>query len=94
MVLAENMICGGQTGKDSCQGDSGGPLIASGKVLKFCFLKILIIIWLNKTDNFLKVENKFILVGVTSWGIGCGLENYPGIYTKVSTYLEWINKNQ
>ena len=51
MVLAENMICGGQTGKDSCQGDSGGPLIASGKVLKFCFLKLFIIICLNETDN-------------------------------------------
>ena len=32
-ILADNMICGGQTGKDSCQGDSGGPLIASGRVL-------------------------------------------------------------
>ena len=32
-ILADNMVCGGQTGKDSCQGDSGGPLIASGRVL-------------------------------------------------------------
>lgn len=37
------------------------------------------------------IDKKFTLVGVTSWGIGCGLENYPGIYTKMTNYLQWIN---
>jgi len=32
------------------------------------------------------------LVGIVSWGIGCG--SYPGVYTRVDQYLQWINKNR
>ncbi|XP_028168057.1 serine protease snake-like isoform X1 [Ostrinia furnacalis] len=30
------------------------------------------------------------VIGVTSFGIGCGLPNLPGIYTKVSSFIDWI----
>ena len=35
-------------------------------------------------------QRLWILVGVTSYGLGCGLPNSAGVYTRVSTYTEWI----
>lgn len=38
-------------------------------------------------------SNQPVLQGVTSWGIGCGKENSPGVWTKVSSYVRWIRQN-
>ncbi|XP_054152744.1 ovochymase-like [Oppia nitens] len=38
------------------------------------------------------ISNKWVVVGVASFtGLGCNIDNTPGIYTKVSAYLPWIN---
>lgn len=33
-----------------------------------------------------------VLVGITSWGDGCGVKNKYGIYTKVSSFTSWIEQ--
>ena len=41
-----------------------------------------------------EVNGKWTLVGITSWGDGCGDPNSPGVYTKVSNYITWIDNNK
>lgn len=35
---------------------------------------------------------RWVLTGVISWGHGCGDPSYPGVYSRVSRYLLWIEQ--
>lgn len=37
-------------------------------------------------------RDTWFLVGLVSWGEGCGQEDKLGIYTKVSNYNDWIDR--
>jgi len=34
-----------------------------------------------------------MLCGIVSWGTGCGWDGYPGVYTEVSYFVDWISEN-
>ena len=75
--LLDDMVCAGYPqgfGPDACQGDSGGGLFQYDN---------------NHTNTTTEAPRPF-LVGIVSWGVGCGLPNYPGVYIHVPYYYEWI----
>lgn len=36
-------------------------------------------------------KDRMTLMGVISWGDGCGQKDKPGVYTRVTNYINWIN---
>jgi secreted trypsin-like serine protease len=34
----------------------------------------------------------WVQVGIVSFGIGCGRRDFPGVYTRVARYQNWIGR--
>src|SRR5690606_10830317 len=80
--ITDNMICAGYPpgpgyqAKDSCYGDSGGPLMIRDEA------------------------GEWLQAGIVSWGVGSNADNsehcaqpgYYGVYTRVSRYTDWIER--
>ncbi|NWI22754.1 OVCH2 protein, partial [Sula dactylatra] len=35
----------------------------------------------------------YTLHGITSWALGCGRKSYPGVYTNVGVFVDWIKES-
>jgi trypsin len=75
--IRPGMICAGfySGGFDSCGGDSGGPLLFRPT---------------KDVPGSLPLSSE-VLVGVVSWGIGCGRQDLFGVYSSVSHYRKWLD---
>ncbi|CAL1292015.1 unnamed protein product [Larinioides sclopetarius] len=41
----------------------------------------------------LNEEGRWEVIGIVSWGRRCGDPTFPGVYTRVTSYLDWITEN-
>ena len=37
-------------------------------------------------------NGRWTVIGVTSFGVGCGSDVFPGVYTNVAKYITWIKR--
>ncbi|RZC38257.1 Trypsin domain containing protein [Asbolus verrucosus] len=40
----------------------------------------------------LEESDRFVQIGIVSWGIGCGIDGIPGVYVNVPLYFDWIDE--
>lgn len=85
-------ICAAAPGKDSCQ-------VSDFKISGQCVVTLdvnrtfLVCFEMNQGDSGGPLLNNNVQIGIVSYGEGCADPNNPGVYVRVSQYLDWIDYN-
>ncbi len=48
--------------------------------------------WCGGIVSMARTGSHHELLGVVSWGKGCGLAGFPGVYTKITAIHPWLMK--
>jgi secreted trypsin-like serine protease len=96
--IFDSMLCTLSEDHDACQGDSGR--------LKVALLFVTQLFITEPHNSYIHRDisrliggpliipgssaSEDILVGVTSWGIGCATKIFPGVFARISNSYDWI----
>ncbi len=75
--ITRRALCAARPGADTCTGDSGGPLVVR---------------YVRSTADGSWDDRQIEQIGIVSWGKGCAEAKSPGVYMRVSAYLDWIRR--
>lgn len=78
--LTNSMMCAWSESSDACLGDSGGPLVVSSGEEE------------EEEDGDTAGRDEDIQVGIVSFGVGCNSPDFPGLYSRVSDQIGWIDE--
>jgi trypsin len=81
--VGANMLCAAAPGKDTCQ-----VSLSRDYFLKLYFTEYFKIFLQGDSGGPIFVNG--VVVGITSYGYGCADPDYAGVYTRVSSYVGWI----